>query len=116
MLPTADEADELRKQLKVHLLLSCTEDEWCERVPSDLREILSVEQFVERYLSQNTAHLPHDSIGLWQDVRERQTDVFILNIFTQGEHVEKVPCRGKAQDAIVLLFTWQGMGHYELVV
>ena len=115
MLPTAYEADELRKLLKGHLLRSYTEDEWRERVPCDLREIISLQQFAERYLSHNTAHLPHDSIVLWQDVRQRQTDVFILNKTPQGEHVEKVPCRKTAHDAVVLLFTWRGVGHYELV-
>jgi hypothetical protein len=115
MLPTAYEADELRKRLKAHLLSSYTEMEWRERVPSNLREIISSQQFAERYLSHNTAHLPHDSIALWQDMLERKTDVFILNKSPQGEHVEQVPCRGTARDAVVLLFTWQGVGHYELI-
>jgi hypothetical protein len=70
---------------------------------------------LERFLSHDTTHLPHDSIALWQDERQRNTDVFILNKSPQGEHVEKVPCRGTAGDAAVLLFTWQGVGHYELV-
>ena len=85
------------------------------RVPSDLREIISLQQFAERYLSHNTTHLPHDSIALWQDALQRSTDVFILNESPQGEHVEKVPCRGTARDAVVLLFTWHGVGHYELI-
>ena len=115
MLPTAYEADELRKQLKAHLLASYTEEEWRDRVPWDLREIISLQQFAERYLSRDTTNLPHDSIALWQDVRQRQTDVFILNQSPQGKHVEKIPCRGTARDAVVLLFKWRGVGHYELV-
>ena len=115
MLPTSYEADELRRKLKAHLLQFYTEEEWRERVPSDLREIISLQQFAERYLSDDTTHLPHDSIALWQDLRQRSTDVFILNKSPQGEHVEKIPCRGTARDAVVLLFTWHGVGHYELV-
>jgi hypothetical protein len=115
MLPTAYEADELRRKLKAHLLSSYTEMEWRQRVPSDLREVMSLQQFAERYLSHDTTHLPHDSIALWQDLRQRSTDVFILNKSPQGEHVDKVPCRGAAQDAVVLLFTWEDVGHYELV-
>ena len=51
MLSTAYEADELRKQPKAHLLQSYTEEGWLERVPSDLREIISLQQFAVRYLS-----------------------------------------------------------------
>ena len=115
MLPTAYEADELRKRLKAHLLSSYTEMEWRERVPSDIREIVSLQQFAERYLSHGVTHVPHDSIALWQDMVDRKADVFILNKSPQGEHVERVPCRGTAREAVVLLFTWQGVGHYELV-
>ena len=115
MLPTAYEADELRKRLKAHLLSSYTELEWRERVPSDVREIVSLQQFAERYLSHGVTHLPHDSIALWQDMVDRKADVFILNKSPQGEHVERVPCRGTAREAVVLLFTWQEVGHYELV-
>ena len=115
MLPTAYEADELRKRLKAHLLSSYTEMEWRARVPSDLREIISLQQFAERYLSHGTTHLPHDSIALWQDMVDRKADVFILNKPQRGEHVELIPCRGPAREAVVLLFTWRGVGHYELV-
>ena len=31
------------------------------------------------------------------------------------EKVEKIPCGQTAADAIVLLFTWHGVGHHELV-
>ena len=131
MIPTSLEADELRQHLQHHLLTSYSSDEeWHQRVPVHFHEShLTRTAFAERYLSQPRTHLPFDTLALWQDMRARATDVYIIHQSeysrgttsrgpaTTGEYIDRVRCRGTATDAIVLRFTWDGqVGHYELVI
>ena len=64
-------------------------------------------------------HLPPDAICLWQDLVAPSTNVYLLQPSSfeveRKEMVEKIPCSGTARHAVVLLFTWEGVGHYELV-
>ncbi len=118
MLPLATEADDLRRQLRAHLLSSYTDDEWIERVPVHMRDTLTRQRFAERYLTESTAHVPIDVVSIWQDMTQFKTDVYLLDRTWQGtgwvEKVECVPCRVPATNAIVLLLIWNGVGHYEV--
>ncbi len=119
LLPSPQEADQLRSQLKQHLLSSYSASEWEERVPPQLSEGCTPQAFADRFLTGATTHLPPDAICLWQDVLAPSTDVYLLQRSSfeieRKEKVEKIPCQGGAQHAVVLMFTWEGVGHYELV-
>ena len=119
LLPSPREADQLRAQLRAHLLSSYSAVEWERRVPSQLSEGSTPPAFANRYLTGATTHLPPDAICIWQDLLAPSTDVYLLQLSTfetkREEHVEKLPCRGTAVHAMVLLLTWHGVGHYELV-
>lgn len=119
LLPSPREADQLRGQLKEHLLSSYTSLEWEQRVPPQLSEGSTPQAFADRFLTGATTHLPPDAICLWQDIHAPSTDVYLLQRSSfeieRKEKVEKIPCRRAAQHAVVLLFTWEGVGHYELV-
>jgi hypothetical protein len=78
MLSTWYEADELRQQLRAHVLSYYTDEQWSARVPGHMREIYNRQRFAEMYLAHPTTHLPHDSIALWQDMHQSNTDVYIL--------------------------------------
>ena len=87
MLPLATEADDLRRQLRAHLLSSYTDDEWTKRVPAHMRDTLARQRFAERYLTQSTAHVPIDVVAIWQDMTQFKTDVYLLDRTWQGTGV-----------------------------
>ena len=120
MLPTSWEADDLRQQLRTHLMSTYTDEVWSGRVPPQLGENLSVSTFAERFLSKPTVHLPPDAVCLWQDVVAPTTNVYVLMRSQHGaydrDRVERLPSPSPPTSAVVLLFTWEnGVGHYELV-
>ena len=119
LLPCPHEADQLRSRVREHLLCSYSATEWERRVPPQLSEGSTPQAFADRFLTGATTHLPPDAICLWQDLLAPSTDVYLLQRSSfeieRQEKVEKIPCRRAVVDAIVLVFTWQGVGHYELV-
>ena len=118
MLPFPREADELRQTMSAALLSDYTEDGWQRRVPKHMREMCTRARFNELYLTRPTAHVPHDCIALWQDLRRNDTDVYIVVQDDHGERVERVRCVNEtaASWALMLLFTWgDRAGHYELL-
>ena len=88
-------------------------------MPQKLSEGSTPPAFADRYLTGATTHLPPDAICIWQDLLAPSTVLYLLQRSTfetnPEEHVEKLSCRGTAILAMVLLLTWQGVGHYELV-
>ena len=121
MLPTAGEADALRQLLRTRLLEHYTDEQWAERVPIHCRDIITRQQFAERYLTCCTDHVPNDVAALWQDIQEQPTDVYILERTPdskhQSEQVELISSSVAATHAVLLRFTWRhGVGHYELLM
>lgn len=61
----------------------------------------------------------HSCVGV--DVQCNDIDVYILVQDTHGARVERIRCHpngtagGRSREALVLLFTWSGAGHYEVV-
>ena len=119
MLPNSREADQLRAAMRTAILNNYTDAAWGERVPVHMHETCSRQQFADLYLGRPATHLPHDCIALWQDMRRNDVDVYILVQDTHGERVERIrcdTCDGRSsREALVLLFTWSGAGHYEVV-
>ena len=112
MLPTADEADELRARLRVRLLESYTDEQWERRVPEHMRDFATRQQFLDRYLTRPTAHVPLDAIALWQD--SHPVTVYVLNRTAYGETVHRLHA-ADALHAVIFILTWYGVGHYEVV-
>jgi len=116
MLPTAYEADELRAAVKHQLLSHYTDDEWERRVPAHMRDVVTRQQFADRYLTRATAHVPHDTVALWQDSPTgRAVDVYVIESTPHGEAVERVRSSKPSEGAMVLYFSYHGVGHYELI-
>ena len=116
MLPTAYEADELRAAVKYQLLNDYTDDEWEARVPIHMRDVVTRQQFADNYLSRATTHVPHDTIALWQDSPTgRAIDVYVIESTPHGEKIESVRSSKPSEGAMVLYFSYFGVGHYELV-
>ena len=84
-----------------------------------MRDAIFRERFAELYLAKNTSHVPIDVAAIWQDMTQGTTDIYILDRTLQDtQWVEKVECIRSylpATHAMMLLFTWNGVGHYEVV-
>ena len=121
LLPSAGEADELRARLRQRLLTLVHGGRvGAQRTEAAERGLHS--PGLRPPLEPRVAHHAPaaDTITLWQDLAPA-TDVFLLKRSTytikrREEVVERVPCRGTvAEHAVVLVLTWEGVGHYELI-
>ena len=111
MLLTSSEADRLRSILKQRPLTCHTDEQWERRVPAHMRDTMSRQQFVERYLTRCTAHVPHEVVALWQDeVSEAgSADVYILEQTIHGERVERIRSTAPAErHAAAVHVAWRG--------
>ena len=119
---TASAADELRHDMKT-TLLRMNDEEWQALVPSRFHDVggagvLSITDYVVKFLDPPAAHLPTSAVYLWQRSRHPRRSVYILSQYannSEEDGVEWVKAESE-EDAVVIHRIWQGghrgVGHY----
>ena len=100
-------------------LLRMNDEEWQRLVPSRFHDVgeagvLTIAEYISKYLDSAVAHLPTSAAYLWQRARHPHRSAYILvhsNNNSENDTVEWVKAEGEEEDAVVIQRNWQGAGY-----